>query len=175
MSQQLKSKDTTIEALDGAIKLKEAEISALKADTAPSIAARYAVMRQHANDMTEESRQTSEKLKVLRPLTATLLEHVKSLTASQRLRVEVDVASKLLYRNEGLLAAATMLDRHIGRKLFFKLDLSVLSADKVTATFEAFANGFVLMLQELADEVTSNMEQGRAIVNKLASIVEPDK
>jgi cell division protein FtsB len=38
VTQQLKSKDAAIGALDAVIKVKEAEISALKSDTAPAIA-----------------------------------------------------------------------------------------------------------------------------------------
>ena len=41
IDQQLKSKDTAIAALEAVIKVKEAQISALKDDTAPAIASAY--------------------------------------------------------------------------------------------------------------------------------------
>ena len=62
VTQQLKNKDTTIDALDAVIKIKDAEISALKSDTAPAITKAYAEMREHANQMTAEVQYLSEQL-----------------------------------------------------------------------------------------------------------------
>jgi predicted RNase H-like nuclease (RuvC/YqgF family) len=62
VNQQLKSKDTAIAALEAVIKIKEAEISALKSDTAPAITKAYAEMREHANRMTAEVQHLSQQL-----------------------------------------------------------------------------------------------------------------
>jgi cell division protein FtsB len=65
VTQQLKSKDTAIQALDATIKSKEAEISALVNDRAPAIAKAYAQMREHANQMTEETQRLQDRFEVL--------------------------------------------------------------------------------------------------------------
>jgi len=49
VAQQLKTKDTTIESLNAAIKLQETEIAGLKGDRAPAIAAEYKTMREYAS------------------------------------------------------------------------------------------------------------------------------
>ena len=65
VNQQLKSKDTTIETLNAAIKLQEHEISALKGDRAPAIAAEYKTMREHAERMTEEKQKLDDQNRLL--------------------------------------------------------------------------------------------------------------
>jgi hypothetical protein len=45
VDQQLKAKDTAIQALEAVVKSKEAEISVLSGNTAPAIAKDYAVMK----------------------------------------------------------------------------------------------------------------------------------
>jgi len=62
VTQQLKSKDTAIAALEAVIKIKDAEISALKSDTAPAITKAYAEMREHADKMTADVQRLSEQL-----------------------------------------------------------------------------------------------------------------
>ncbi len=63
VTQQLKSKDTAIAALEAVIKIKDAEIAALKSDTAPSITKAYAEMREHADKMTADVLHLSEQLR----------------------------------------------------------------------------------------------------------------
>jgi hypothetical protein len=87
VNQQLKSKDTAIGALEAVIKIKDAEISALKADTAPAITKAYADMREHANQMTAEVQGLSEQL-------TKVVEDQKRLKEEQQ-RVLGDVAVKL--------------------------------------------------------------------------------
>jgi hypothetical protein len=62
VTQQLKTKDTAIEALEAVIKIKDAEISASKSDTAPAITKAYAEMREHADKMTADVLRLSEQL-----------------------------------------------------------------------------------------------------------------
>jgi predicted nuclease with TOPRIM domain len=61
----MQAKDTAIQALDATIKSKEAEISALVNDRAPAIAKAYAQMREHANQMTEETQRLQDRFEVL--------------------------------------------------------------------------------------------------------------
>ena len=61
VDQQLKFKDTAIEALEGVVKLKDAHIATLEDNTAPAIVEAYAKMRQHANIMTDESQKLSAR------------------------------------------------------------------------------------------------------------------
>jgi hypothetical protein len=51
-----------LDALEAVIKIKDAEISALKADTAPAITKAYAEMREHADKMTADVLRLSEQL-----------------------------------------------------------------------------------------------------------------
>lgn len=62
VDQQLKSKDTAIQALEGVVKLKDAQIASLQGDTAPAITKAYATMREHANSVTEEFQKLSAQL-----------------------------------------------------------------------------------------------------------------
>jgi hypothetical protein len=65
VQQQLKTKDTTIEALKGVAEVKDAHILALSGNTAPAIAQAYDVMKTHAEDMTGKQLRLSEELKRL--------------------------------------------------------------------------------------------------------------
>lgn len=96
IKQQLQSKDTAIQALEAVIKSKEAEISSLKSESAPAIAKAYSTMRQHANQMAEESQRLSEALKRARATIHTI------------------PATKLLYESGGLLVAVRILEKHLG-------------------------------------------------------------
>src|SRR5690348_18497921 len=55
IKQQLKLKDATIEKLQAAIDLQEAEANRLKDDRAPAIAEAYRQMRAHADQMTQDA------------------------------------------------------------------------------------------------------------------------
>src|SRR5437762_7972275 len=65
MSQQLQSKNAEIQALEAAIKTRDAQISALQADTAPAIIEKYKNVRTFANEMAAESQRTFDKLNSL--------------------------------------------------------------------------------------------------------------
>jgi phage shock protein A len=65
VNQQLKSKDTTIETLNAAIKFHEAEIAALKGDCAPAIAAEHKIMKEFADQMAAQKQQLEDQVKTL--------------------------------------------------------------------------------------------------------------
>jgi len=81
-----------IEAKDATIETKDAEISRLRGETAPAIAAAYAAMRQHADQMTSDvatmKQQEVERSKVLPRILAfielktlgDIADHMMSLT-----------------------------------------------------------------------------------------------
>jgi len=62
VDQQLKSKDTAIQALESVIKIKDAHVASLQGDTAPAIVESLRDMRRHANDATEEALRLSAQL-----------------------------------------------------------------------------------------------------------------
>ena len=66
VKQQLQSKDTAIAALEAIIKIKDAEISALKSDTAPAITKAYAEMREHADRMTEDVQRLEQQITTMK-------------------------------------------------------------------------------------------------------------
>jgi hypothetical protein len=65
VDQQLKAKDAAMKVLESTIKGNEAEISALRSNTAPAIAQAYAVMKQHAEDVTGEALRLAEQVRKL--------------------------------------------------------------------------------------------------------------
>jgi len=65
VTQQLKAKDTTIETLNAAIKLHEAEIAALKGDRAPAIAAEHKIMKEFVDQMAAQKQQLEDQVKNL--------------------------------------------------------------------------------------------------------------
>lgn len=107
IDQQLKAKDTAREALEAVIKSKEAEISRLSGNTAPAIVRDYAVMKQHANDMTEQKLRLSEDVKKL----STQLQQ-KEMVAPVR---------ELLLESKGILIAELILNDNVGEALFSRL------------------------------------------------------
>jgi mannose-1-phosphate guanylyltransferase len=72
-----------LNALEAVIKVKDAEISALKSDTAPAITKAYAEMREHADKMTADVLHLSEQLAEYKRLQQTIKE------AQERSLVEV--------------------------------------------------------------------------------------
>lgn len=99
---QIKAKDATIET-------KDAEISRLKAETAPAIAEAYSKMRAHADQMTVDANLLSEKLD----------EQIKSLP-QVRLSVEVQL---LLREGKRLLMSIEPIpsdDWHATRQLIYQ-------------------------------------------------------
>ena len=58
-----KSKDTAIQTLEAIIKAKDAQISALQADTAPVIAQAYNTLKKYVREVTAESQLHAEQIK----------------------------------------------------------------------------------------------------------------
>jgi len=102
VNQQLKAKDATIETLNAANKLREAEIAALKSDRAPAIAADYKVMREHADKMTEDKRRLDERV-------AELTVNIEQLTSSRSQAMESWSLQAKVAESRGMLYAWHLL------------------------------------------------------------------
>jgi chromosome segregation ATPase len=97
VTQQLKAKDTTIETLNAAIKLHEAEIAALKGDRAPAIAAEHKIMKEFVDQMAAQKQQ--------------LEDQVKNLTASKK--ADVNSSDRFIGETEGLKKSLSILRKHV--------------------------------------------------------------
>jgi hypothetical protein len=104
VTQQLKSKDATIQALEGVIKLKDVRITTLESDTAPAIAKSYAVMREHANQTAEDYQN--------------VLDEYQELMLKKQLSEDLEPAQKVLRDAHGLILASEILHKHL-HPLFF--------------------------------------------------------
>jgi hypothetical protein len=92
VAQQLATKDTTIQALNAAIKLHETEIAGLKGERAPAIVQDYKAMREHAEQITKEKRELSER--------------VNNLTEEQKESQKLKPLLGLMYEVDGLSFAS---------------------------------------------------------------------
>jgi hypothetical protein len=148
VEQQLKSKDTTIEAQDAVIKIKDAEISALKSDTAPAIAKAYANVREHADRMTAEVNELTRREQEL----------------SEELQRAQGEASKLAFEKQRqplFFQVSALTNEAKGLLRAWKLSKEV--------TDEPTDNVFDQLLEEANDRLV----QGDKILNQLG-IAEPE-
>jgi hypothetical protein len=104
VDQQLKAKDTAIQALEGVVKFKDAHIASLQGDTAPAIAKAYTAMREHAN-------QTSKDNLDLRTM-------VDDAVAQNQMLSQLIPAQVELQQANGLNMASDILHKHVGKLLF---------------------------------------------------------
>jgi hypothetical protein len=147
VDQQLKAKDTAIQALEAVIKSKEAEISALSGNTAPAIAKDYAVMKQHANDVTEEKLRLSE--------------HVNRLSAQLQSKAMTAPMRKLVDESQGILVAQEILDKNLGGLLFPE---PVNAPDPSVETMEAIVERFVRTMEQINEEASRRHAQVDAML-----------
>jgi uncharacterized protein HemX len=141
IEQQLKSKDTAIQALEAGLKSKEAEISVLKTDTAPAITEAYKKMREHANQMTEESARLGEQLK-----------QSKATTQTSPIRL-------LLAEADGLLAAGRLVEEKLGKVMF-----PATTAEFSLETVKAYLNGFNDSINGINAAIKARTDQVRKMM-----------
>src|ERR1035441_6867560 len=98
VNQQLRTKDTSIETLNAAIKLHEVEITGLKGDRAPAIAAKYKTIREYADRMTADKQGLDQRL--------------KKLTERQKEEAKIHMVETAMAEVDGLLVASDLLLNH---------------------------------------------------------------
>ena len=151
VDQQLKFKDTAIEALEGVVKLKDAHIATLEDNTAPAIVEAYAKMRQHANIMTDESQKLSAQL--------------DALTKEQQATQEMLVPKILLGEANGLNRAYDLLAENVWTLLFPNgktLDPKFSSDD-----FTVVINGLLTTAERISEEVQDRLGTGTELTRSL--------
>ena len=151
VNQQLKSKDTTIDALDAVIKIKDAEISALKSDTAPAITKAYADMREHADRMTAEVYDQTRRANELTEELQRSRGEVGKLADENHRQTLIAEATALSSEAKGLLLASA---------LFKELENEPIDSKKF---HELFLNATERVLDEAEDRLT----QGDRILKQI--------
>jgi hypothetical protein len=131
VEQQLKTKDTTIVALEAVAKLKDAHIASLEGNTAPAIVKAYADMRQHANQVTEDSLRLSKQLAELTQ------EHQSTIPLAE---------------GKGLGVAFDIIREGIGEVLFPDgKTINPLFDDR--ESFKALYDGYLSVLKQVNEEI----------------------
>lgn len=149
ISQQLDAKDSAIEALRAALENKEAEVSRLQRDTAPAITAAYAAMRDHANQMTEESNRKAAELKALHQ--------------NEQFRSKLAPAGQLLKETDGISALARRIDDRFDG--FFGPEAPEITASTVRNLMEAIID----VKEAVADEMGKRNQAIKAILDDVES------
>jgi len=104
VAQQLRSKDATIETLKAAIELHQAEITTLKGDRAPAIAAEYKVVKEYADKITQDKQKLDEQLRLL----------TEQRQERDKTRVyPPDPADIAIFEAKGLILGASILLKHL--------------------------------------------------------------
>ena len=147
LEHQLRSKDTAIQALEAALKAKDAEISRLQGDTAPAIAAAYSTMREHANLATEESQR--------------LLRQVTELTQEQQRLEKVAPVNSRLSECIGLRVAYKIIHL-VFNDIYEHSDLEHVSPE----TSQALIDGVLEAYKKIIHEYDSRLSLVRDSVSK---------
>jgi len=144
INEQLKSKDTAIQALEAAIKLNEAHIASLKSDTAPAIAQNYATMKQHANQMAEEFNGLSKRFE----RTTTMLR--------------VAPVQRLLSESDGLLLSTRILQQYLGNIMF-----PGATPDFSVENFKSYFDGLIKTMAAFNSEVDTRNQKAKELMAAL--------
>lgn len=151
MRQQLQSKDTTIEALRTAIEVKEAEISRLQGEIAPTIATHYTTMRQYAEQVTEDFNKVHEQLSTV----------VARIQHSERLWPAVQA----MLEAQGMKIVQTLLDEPL-EPFFQQLAISSPSLPSLD-TLKKFVTGCTDAQKRINKEVNKRNKVAESILNTL--------
>jgi len=141
VEQQLKSKDTAIQALKGVVELKDAHISTLQGDTAPAIAKAYADMRKHADQITEDFNKVSAKL-------SETTDRQPSNTA--------------LCEARGLMLASDILDRYVTE--FFADGGTLRSLDTFEEPMKIVSNAFFAAYAQITSQTRTRISTAQKVL-----------
>ncbi len=151
VQQQLKTKDTTIEALEAVAKLKEAHIASLESNTAPAIAKAYSDMREHANLMTQEAQQLSERL--------------AEATRKQEFEGEMLLPKIILGEVNGLQMASNILDETVW-KLVVPNGKSV-ESKFLDGAFGPLLDQVIIASERITRGIKTRLETGSKAIRKI--------
>jgi hypothetical protein len=143
VGQQLKAKDAVIEASKGVIELKDTLITSLQGNTAPAIAKDYAAMREHANQVSEDSQKKSAQL-------AALTERHK--LAVQTYETKLSIAEARVYSE-----SFDLIHEHIGAVLFPDGE-QINSLFKDKDTFETLFENYLLVMKQINLEIGTRIK-----------------
>ena len=153
VTQQLRSKDTVIQALEGVVKLKDAQIASLENNTAPAIVKAYADMRQHAIQTTEDYQD--------------VVTRYEEVTSRMQLSAQLVPAQTALRTAYGLRMASDILHKHFANLLFpdGKTPNPLFSAEEPfnKAVYEAFLNAGI----EISNESINHSKTAYKIVSPI--------
>lgn len=153
VDQQLKSKDTAIQALESVIKIKDAHVASLEGNTAPAIVKAYADMRQHANDATGEAERLSAQL-----------AEVKKQRKSGAKTHQVDMA---LVEAHILYLAFDIIRDHIGSVLFPDEGEKINPIFADEARFGVLYDGYMAVLKQLGVEMDTRIKTASEFAQKV--------
>lgn len=148
VNQQLKSKDSAIQALETALKAKQAEIAGLRSDTAPAITQAYRVMREHAGEVTSELQLITDELK------------------RTKATAQMGPVSLLLAEARGLLAAHSIVEEKLGAVAFPGKKAPEFSAE----TLIAFGGGLLQTQHALNSEVEAKTAKAKQMMTAIKDI-----
>ena len=140
VNQQLRTKDTTIETLNAAIKLHEVEIAGLKGDRAPAIAAEYKTIREYADRMTADKQGLDQRL--------------KKLTERQKEEAKIHMVETAMAEVDGLLVASDLLLSHFAN--YGEVMSSGVAPEQ--GFFQSFVLGTLDVLKKIESETESRNE-----------------
>lgn len=163
VDQQLKSKDTAIEALEGALKLKDAHIASLEGNTAPAIAKAYVDMKNHANLMTEESQELSKKL------TETTVELAK-VTEEHQFEKELVLPKVIMGEIRGLIMASDYLQENVWNLVI--VDGNTLNPSFAQNEFQPLIERLVALNTQINREIRNRLAVGTAQFQELRKELE---
>jgi hypothetical protein len=146
VDQQLKTKDTTIEALKGVVQVKDAHIAALEGNTAPEIVKAYTVMREHADLMTGQ----------LQRLAAQIVELGKQQQESQQMLLPKILGGEIM----GLRTAVDILDENVLKSLIHD---GIIDPKFAAELRSKFFDGLMTTAEEMRRQATTHLGIGEGL------------
>jgi hypothetical protein len=175
-----KSKDAAIaalkeqtEALKTAIQTKEAQISALQADTAPVIAANYNTLKNYVNEVTAESQQQSQQIKQtskeLADMRDELANERRTSDVQGKLRNEIIIASGLL--GKGIAFALKLVSSQVSDS-FSSMTAPPSDVDTVIEALASLSNTIEHAIEQLDTECENKRLETQRLLDNINSQME---
>jgi hypothetical protein len=177
-----KSKDAAIaalkdqtEALKAAIQTKEAQISALQADTAPIIAAKYNTLKNYVIEVTAESQQQSQQIKQtskeLADMRYELDNERRTSDVQRKLRNEITIASGLLGEVKGIAFALKLISSQVSDS-FSSMNAPPSDVDTVIEALANLSNTIEHAIEQLDTERENKRLETQRLLDNINSQME---